>query len=363
MSRKIKLGVPTRGHFIGRWIVGYGRYMQFKQYLKTITHNQIVQERLNLIKFFDEFGPAATKKAFGYCRATIYLWKQRYKRSGNNPASLIPKSKRPQHFRRMEVDSLIISFIRDLREKYPRLGKEKIKPLLDTHCLQESLPTISVSTIGKVIKRNHLSFYLRGKVYHNPASSYALNRRERRRKSRISSKVKAQQPGELLQLDTIVRFEDGVKRYLVTAVDLFSRFSFALTYRSLSSRMALDFYRRLERVSPFRIQAIKTDNGLEFLGEFDNHLARQGVTHYFSYPRTPQSNSYIERFNRTLQEEFVESNLEYLEDTTTFNDRLIDYLIFFNTIRPHQALNLLTPMGYLIANHLVSNMCATRTVG
>ena len=63
------------------------------------------------------------------------------------------------------------------------------------------------------------------------------------------------------------------------------------------------------------------------------------------WSRTPQSNSYVERFNRTIQEEFVDCDLDFLEDTEGFNDRLIDYLIFFSTARPHQALKLGTKIS------------------
>lgn len=313
-----------------------------------------------MIKFFEAFGPQATKRAYGYSRSTIYLWKKSYREAKFNPQALLPKSRRPHHFRPMEVDFRVIIFLKDLRQRYPRLGKQKLKPLLDAFCQREGLRTIAEATIGKVIKRNHLFSAHPGRIYHNPASGYA--RQAKRLRKRISSRLKAKAPGELLQVDTIVRFETGVRRYFLTAIDLASRFSFAFSYKTLSSRMALDFYQKLEQVAPFPVQAIKTDNGLEFLGDFDQYLERRGITHYFSYPRTPQANAYVERFNRTLQEEFVDNHLESLEDTEATNDKLIDYLIFFNTVRPHQALDLLTPMGFLVAKHLVSKMCVASTL-
>jgi len=366
MRYRVKGTGHVRSHFIGRWVSGYGRYMEFRQYLSTITRNQIVQERLKIIKFFDEFGHKATKEAFGYSRSTVYLWKKNYKDAKYNPSSLIPKSRRPKNVRRAEIDKRIVSFIRDMREKYPRLGKSKIKVLLDEYCAKEGFETISESAIGKVIKRNNFFFYRTSRIYHNPSGWQAERARsgkrvQKKKKRRISSRVKAKAPGEIVQLDTITRFDLGVKTYIITAVDLFSRFSFAYSYRSLSSRMALDFYQKLEEVSPFDIKSVKTDNGLEFLGEFDNYLERNNVTHYFSYPRTPQSNSYVERFNRTLQEEFVEINLEYVDNLHTFNDKLINYLLFFNSVRPHSSLKNQTPMGYLVSEHLVSNMCVTHT--
>jgi len=53
----------------------------------------------------------------------------------------------------MRTDAEIISFIRDIREIHPHIGKEKIKPLLDNYCRKRGIKPISVSTIGKIIKR------------------------------------------------------------------------------------------------------------------------------------------------------------------------------------------------------------------
>ena len=70
----------------------------------------------------------------------------------------------------MRTDSDIISFIREIREKHPHIGKEKIKPLLDNYCSKRGIKPISVSTIGKVIKRYNLTFNPRLLSYHNPNS-------------------------------------------------------------------------------------------------------------------------------------------------------------------------------------------------
>lgn len=65
-------------------------------------------------------------------------------------------------------------------------------------------------------------------------------------------------------------------------------------------------------ISGFKILVVKTDNGHKFLGYFEKYLKDKNITQYFSYPRTPKSNAYVERFNRTIQEEFVESNMKLI---------------------------------------------------
>lgn len=335
--------------------------MRFKQYLNTISHNEIVQERLSIIKFFDEFGSKATKKAFGFGRSTIHLWKKRYKDSKYNPESLIPKTKRPKNTRRMRVDEKILGFIRNLRENNYHLGKEKIKVLLDMYCEKERVPKVSESLIGKIIKRNNYFFSPPGgKVYHNPNNKPTIPGKKKV-KVRLPKEYKCKRAGNLIQIDTVQRFDFGTKRYILTAIDLFSRFTFAFAYKKLSSGVSLDFFKKLKMVSPFEIEAVKTDNGLEFLGEFDMYLTSQGIIHYFSYPRTPKSNAFVERFNRTIQEEFVNYNLEYLKDTQVFNQNMMEYLIYYNQVRPHKSLENQTPLGYLVSQGILSSISVTST--
>jgi len=59
-------------------------------------------------------------------------------------------------------------------------------------------------------------------------------------------------------------------------------------------------------------------------------------------------NACIERFNRTLQEEFLNYNKETLAyDLNGFNGKLIDYLFWYNTKRPHWSLGLISPLRYI----------------
>lgn len=352
-----KIGNGIRLISVGN--AGYYRYMRFKQYLKLISGNQIINEKLSVINFFDNWGSKATKEAYGISRSTIYDWKRRYLLAKYNPESLLPKSKRPKTTRRSYIDPLILEFIRKLRSETYRPGKSKIKTLLDEYCAQNNLPVISESLIGKIIKRNRF-FFPPAKSHHNP-NSLRGNQGVRRKRNRISPRYQTTYPGELVQVDSITIFKDGIRRYLITGVDLYSRFAFAMSYKNLSSKMALDFIQKFEEVAPFKIVNVKTDNGHEFLGYFEGYLKTMGITQYFSYPRTPKSNAFVERFNRTIQEEFIEANMELFSSVKALNRKLMDYLVFFNAVRPHRSLNNLTPMGYLVFKGVLSNMSVTHT--
>jgi transposase InsO family protein len=307
-----------------------------------------IEEKLKIIEFFDKYGLSPTRDAFKVSRSSVYLWKQRLKNSGGKLASLINQSKKPKKVRRMYLDKNIYDFIYDLRRKYPSLSKDKIKPLLDDFCQRQNLSSISASTIGKIIKRNHLFFYL-----HNRSK-----KRSRKDKKRVFG-YEIKELGDLVQMDAIVKFNQGVRRYVITAIETQSKFAFAYSYKHLSSKSAADFVSKLIQVAPFPIKAIQTDNGSEFLKSAEEAMEKNGIVHFFTYPRSPKSNAFIERFNRTIQEEHINHNEQALfESTEIFNNNLMDYLLFYNTKRIHSRIYGKVPMDYIIQK---SNMYMTDT--
>ncbi|MBZ1348867.1 MAG: integrase core domain-containing protein [Candidatus Liptonbacteria bacterium] len=61
-------------------------------------------------------------------------------------------------------------------------------------------------------------------------------------------------------------------------------------------------------------------------------------------------NAHLERFNRTIQEEFIDYHSFLLLNPDEFNRKLIDYLIFYNTERVHYAFqNKLSPVQFMLS--------------
>ena len=93
---------------------------------------------------------------------------------------------------------------------------------------------------------------------------------------------------------------------------------------------------------------IQTDNGSEFAKHFEIYLEKNNVVHFHTYPQCSKQNSEIERFNRTLSDAFIKRNRILLAyDIDTFNDKLIDWLLWYNTRRPHWSLGLVSPLRYI----------------
>jgi len=61
---------------------------------------------------------------------------------------------------------------------------------------------------------------------------------------------------------------------------------------------------------------------------FAAYLIKLHLTHYHTYPKTPKMNAHVERFNRSIQKEFVDYFAYLLINPDNFNNKLVDYLIF-----------------------------------
>ena len=326
--------------------------------LRLFDESEVAKQRHKIIQFYEQYGEAATKEAFGADRKVIHVWQKRLRREDGRIEALVPNSTKPRRLRRMQSDQRIIEFIREHRRKYGRIGKEKLKVLLDTYCVDHGIKLVSESTIGKIIKRHKFFFQGKpGRMYHDPN----VKRPDRPKRARVKKAPKHTEPGHI-QADSSVIHELGVTRYLISAVDVAAKLALTACYGSLSSRAAKDFMKRLVLISPVAIRSVQSDNGSEFLGEFDAYLNTMQIEHRFSYPRCPKINSCVERYNRTIKDEFVAQNLDVIHDLRLFRQRLADYLIFYNCIRPHKSLSKKSPIQALVEKEAMSNMFATRTL-
>ena len=296
--------------------------------------------------------------------------KKQLKDHGGRLASLIPKSRAPQRIRTPQTAPEVKAFVKQYRESHPGVGKETIKYALDEWGLVTGLKTVSASTIGRRVKdMKRLGELMEcQKTLTVDARTGKLKQRgqAKKRKKLRRKGYEPQACGDLVQMDSITRFEQGLKRYFVTAVDVKGRFSFAYEYATLSSQSAKDFMQKFQSVCPFAVKHVQTDNGKEFEKHFDAYVKEENLVHFYNYPRHPKSNAYVERFNRTLQEQYVNWHRDELVDVNTFNHGLMDYLLWYNTERPHKGLKNIPPLKYYleteVKNKKKSHMLWTLTL-
>jgi transposase InsO family protein len=314
------------------------------------------KQREKILLFWRKYGLEVTKEAYDIKRATLYNWWKKYKDSSYLLISLNPKSQARKANNKRIINPQILVEIKRLRlEECPNMGKAKIKKNLDLFCNKNNLPIYSESKIGRIIKEKKI-YHHRQKISHFGKIKEA----KRSIKERKPKGFRTKNPGDLIEIDTIVKFSWGIKRYIITAVDVHSRYSFALAYKKHDNHSTRDFFQKLEQVFPYQIKKVQTDNGSEFHKYFKQYLKEKKITHYWNYPGRPYRQGHIEKYNRTIQEEFIDWNEVLLEDTNQFNLKLIDWLVWYNTKRFHWSLNLETPVSYLINNNLLSKMRWTK---
>ncbi len=297
--------------------------------------------RAQILQFHSNYGTQATIDAYHISKATIYRWRKPFLQSHKDPTTLIPKSKAPRNKRTMHADYRVIEFIKKLREKRGRIGKEKIKPLLDEYCATNNILSVSTSKIGRIISK-YLS-YSPSKVYHG---SKAYNRY----KQKIKKAPKPEQFG-YIEVDTIAKFSLGIKTYIFNAIDVKLKFQFSYAYKQNNSVNAVDFFKKFESVYPILggIKIVHTDNGGEYLGNFAKYLKQKKIKQVFIYPRCPKINGCVERANRSLREDFIDRKGHLLaRGIEHFNKELMEHLVWYNTKRVHKALKNISPIDYLL---------------
>jgi transposase InsO family protein len=298
--------------------------------------------------FWEKHGLEATKEAFGVSRSTLFRWQRKLNTHLGKLEALNPKSRAPKSRRKREVPQEVKNFIIKEREFDPHLSKDKLSVLMK----QDGVADLSPSTVGRMMndlkQRGELPRFTKLSYY---AKSDTWREKTFVRRKKLRSKG---YKGGLVKADSIVRFHNGIKRYIVTAIDRETKFAFAYAYKNHSSDSATDFMKKFKSTAPVSLTHVQTDNGSEFAKHFDIYLEKNGIVHFHTHPRCPKQNSEIERFNKTLSDAFIKWKKHLLAyDIEGLNKKLMDWLLWYNTRRPHWSLGLISPMRY-ICNQLTA---------
>lgn len=93
-----------------------------------------------------------------------------------------------------------------------------------------------------------------------------------------------------------------------------------------------------------------SDNGSEFQGDFEKACDKLNILQIYSRPNTPKDNPTLERFNSTVQYEWLEYSEVGLDDYQEANLDLTTWLVKYNSYRPHASLDYDTPLEYAHKN-------------
>jgi len=318
-------------------------YERWKVVAKKLKLSRLATLRLDWIVYYFEGNNATqTARHFGISKKTFYKWFGQFDRDNLYTLHLLEdKSRAPLRVRQREITNIQEDRIVKLRKERIRYGKMKLEKIYkDTY--QEN---ISSWKIQKVIENK--------KLYYHPikTAKIARKRANSQKKKRItelkldSLKWYQKKSGYIVCLDTIVLHLDNYKRYIFTAVDKYGKVAYARMYKNKSTINSEDFLYRLYFLLDGQVPRVGHDNGSEFELYFKSACLKLKIQQYYSRVRTPKDNPNNERFNRTLQEEFIQLG-NFHSDPEVFNLKLTEWLIEYNFHRPHTALNYQTPIEF-----------------
>jgi len=326
-----------KGRYSGKHMTIYGSVLPGVRSLANWAVRTNITEkakhRLKVIDWLRAHGSdvSLTSRHFGLDRKTVRSWRDKFNRVGM--LALNDKSHKPKNVRQQTTDWKIVDEIVKIRKEYPAWSKWKIQAILKRKNM-----IVSASTVGRILKRKCLIdkkvSHKRSKAAKNPKQRYP-------RGFRITC------AGDMVQIDT--KFETmlgGRMIYQFTAIDVLTKRRVLRYYSSLLSKNGADFLKICLTKFPFTIKTIQTDNGKEFLKDFDKLCKELNLPHYFIEARHPKQNTYVENSHGSDEREFYQQgNTD--KDIEAMNKSLEEWERTWNYIRPHEALNYLTPDEYL----------------
>ena len=278
----------------------------------------------------------STCRHFGISKSVFYRWKNRYKPNNLKTLEDDTRNRRPHKVREMTTPSWILKKIYDIRDT----DHEKSKHEIQEELRREGV-IVGQTAIQKVINRHPELLntqHIKKQKQHRKLAIARL---------RASREMREKYPGALVQIDTKHFYVLGMRFYLFCAVDCKSRYGYFYCYKNISSTSAADFLERVVNYFPFKVEAIQTDNGSEYLLNFHKACTQHEFIHYFSFPYTPKMNGRAERIIKTVVYEYFNWQYDLLPDLDEINKHCHIFNSKYNTKRFHQRLGYKTPQEYV----------------
>jgi transposase InsO family protein len=266
---------------------------------------------------------------FGVSRQAVHRWLRWYEDQGLG--GLVDRSHRPPRCSHQMAPAVEV-WVLEARRRNPDWGPRRLVHQASRAGVE---PVPSRSGIYRALRRAGL-----------------IDPEARRRRDRRFKRWERGGSMELWQLDVVggVLLADGTECKVLTGIDDHSRFVVCagVMARATSRAVCTHFAQAMRRHGV--PQEVLTDNGKVFTGRFgakdtevlfDRICRENGIDHLLTAPRRPTTTGKIERFHRTMRQEFLTGRV--FEDLATAQDELDAWVASYNTQRPHSALDMATP--------------------
>jgi transposase InsO family protein len=311
---------------------------------------KVARQRLSVLELAETLGNVSEAcRQRGMVRSQFYEYKKRFQEQGLAGLKDLPPIPKDHPFTTApEVVERILALSMD----HPSWGCVKLSDWLKLQGLSVSSPTIQNILIKHdlgqkyqrllELERRHLQEGLE-------LSEEQVKAIEKANPCFRERHVESARPGELLCQDTFTvgRLKGIGRIYLHTVVDTYGSYAFGFLHTSKRPEAAvavlhndvLPFY----QAQDLSVEAVLTDNGREFCGTdahpYELYLDFNDLEHRRTQVRKPQTNGFVERFHRTVKEEFFEVAFrqKFYDSVDTLQADLDDWLTHYNTQRPHQG--------------------------
>jgi transposase InsO family protein len=341
-----------------------------KKVVEKDASTKIARKRLSVLEMAETLGNISEACRRGSMdRTSFYEWKRRFQTHGlEGLKDMPPIPKNPANQTPPEIEAKIL----EESLKHPAWGCVKLSDFLKFQGISVSSPTIQKILIKNGMASQYDRFLKLEEKHLEEGIELTAEQMAKIEEFNPCFKerhVESSCPGELLSQDTFyVGVIKGVgKVYLHAAVDTYGSYAFGFLHTGKKPECAaalihndvLPFYED----HGFTVGAILTDNGPEFCGTqnhpFELFLALNDIEHRRTKVRTPRTNGFIERFNRTVLNEFfkVAFRENFYESVEALQADLDDWLIHYNKERPHQGYRNRVKRPYDTVLRFVSQYC------
>ncbi len=281
--------------------------------------------RLRVVRMFleEQYPKHLICEETGIGKSTLSAWVRRYREHGedglrNKPRSLSQKSR---------VDKAVKKKIIEVKKSNPVFGVRRISDFLKRFFLLQASP----ATVHKTLREAEL----------------VEKKRPKRKKNHSKPRFfERSTPNQLWQSDICTFRLAGKNAYLIGFIDDYSRYITGLGfYRSQTAEHVLETFRCAtgEYGVP---KEMLTDNGRQYVNwrgttKFEKELKKERIKHIRSQPHHPMTLGKIERFWKTILQEFLlRSQFDSFENA---RERIALWVKYYNYRRPHQGIGGLCP--------------------
>jgi transposase InsO family protein len=304
--------------------------------------DSIHSQRLRVLREAERLGNVSEAcRRHGMSRTLFYRLRKRFEQYG--PDGVHPKRRDARSGRPpavcVQTERRVIAFAL----AWPTCG-----PQWYSDQLARDGVTLAPVTIWRLLRRQRLgtrAARLAVLEQYSAATAGLLTERTAKR----TRHVEADQPGDLLSLDTfyVGKLKGVGKVWQITGCDVASSFAWArLVIGEVTARAVLAFLREVVRPTyrqaGWRLRRVLTDNGKEFKGAFAIGCERLRIRVTRTKPRHAWTNGFVERLQKTILHEHwrIAFRRQYFTGRRTLQGSLDRFLQFYNHERTHRGYRL-----------------------